>query len=109
MEEACAVGHLTATDFADYLVQKQNMPFREAYYLTKDIVAYADSLNKDISELTINEIRASTKALKNIDKEIVKVLDLRVSMNARESFGGTSSKRTSEQVEFFLSWLDSAL
>ena len=107
MEEACAVGHLTATDFADYLVQKQNMPFREAYYLTKDVVAYADSLNKDISELNIDEIRASTKALESIDEEIVEVLDLRASMNARESFGGTSSKRTSEQVEFFLSWLDS--
>jgi len=107
MEEACAVGHLSATDLADYLVQKQDMPFREAYYLTKDVVAFADSLNKDISQLTIDEVRNSCEALKDIDKEIIEVLDLRNSMNARTSFGGTSSKRTVEQVEYFLEWLDS--
>ena len=52
MESACKVGHLSATDLADYLVQKQNIPFRTAYYITKDVVAQANKLNKDMSELT---------------------------------------------------------
>ena len=106
MENACKIGHLSATDLADYLVEKQNMPFRTAYYITKDVVAKANSLNKDISELTIDEIRTSNEEIKNIDEEIVMYLDLRASMNARTSFGGTSTKCTNEQIEIFEKWLN---
>jgi argininosuccinate lyase len=106
MEHACKIGHLSATDLADYLVQKQNMPFREAYYLTKDAVAKANSLNKDISELSIEELRSSNEKIKNIDEEVLNYLDLRASMNARNSYGGTSTKQTSLQIDNFKKWLD---
>ncbi len=107
MEAACKIGHLSATDLADFLVQKQNMPFRTAYYITKDVVAKANSLNKDLSELTIDEIRQANVELKNIDKEIVMYLDLRNSMNARSSFGGTSTVQTLAQIDSFKDWLHS--
>ena len=105
MQNACKIGHLSATDFADYLVQKQNMPFRTAYYLTKDVVAKANSLNKDISELNIDEIRASNEELKDINEEILMFLDLRNSMNARVSLGGTATSQTISQIEVFKEWL----
>jgi len=105
MEKACKVGHLSATDLADYLVQKANLPFRKAYYITKDVVATANKLNKDMSELTIEEIRSSNEEIKNIDNEILNYLDLRNSMNARTSFGGTSTQRTKEQISYFKDWL----
>ncbi len=106
MQNACKIGHLTATDLADYLVQKQNMPFRTAYYITKDVVALANSLNKDISELSIDEIRKANDELKNINEDIVLYLDLKNSMNARNSFGGTSTKQTESQIEYFKKWLE---
>ncbi|WP_419675967.1 argininosuccinate lyase [Aliarcobacter butzleri] len=106
MQNACKIGHLTATDLADYLVQKQNMPFRTAYYITKDVVALANSLNKDISELSIDEIRKANDELKNINEDIVLYLDLKNSMNARDSFGGTSTKQTESQIEYFKKWLE---
>ncbi|KLD96932.1 argininosuccinate lyase [Aliarcobacter butzleri] len=106
MQNACKIGHLTATDLADYLVQKQNMPFRTAYYITKDVVALANSLNKDISELSINEIRSANDELKNINEDIILYLDLKNSMNARNSFGGTSTKQTESQIEYFKKWLE---
>lgn len=106
MENACKIGHLSATDLADYLVQKQAMPFRTAYYITKDVVAMANSLNKDVSELTIDEIRASNEEIKEINEEIVMYLDLRASMNARTSFGGTSTKTTEDQIKIFEEWLN---
>ncbi len=106
MENACKIGHLSATDLADYLVQKQNMPFRTAYYITKDVVACANSLNKDISELTIEEIRSSNDVIRDIDDEIIMYLDLRNSMNARKSFGGTSTLQTVEQIKVFEEWLE---
>jgi len=106
MENACKIGHLTATDLADFLVQKQNMPFRTAYYITKDVVTKANSLNKDISELTIDDIRSSSEELKDVSDELVMYLDLRNSMNARNSFGGTSTLQTVEQIKVFEEWLN---
>lgn len=106
MQNACKIGHLTATDLADYLVQKQNMPFRTAYYITKDVVALANSLNKDISELSIDEIRKANDELKNINEDIILYLDLKNSMNARNSLGGTSTKQTESQIEYFKKWLE---
>jgi len=105
MEQACKIGHLSATDLADYLVQKANMPFRTAYYITKDVVAMADKLNKDMSELTIEELRAANDEINDISKNIISYLDLRNSMNARTSFGGTSTKQTLEQIKVFEDWL----
>jgi len=104
MLKACKIGHLTATDLADYLVLKEKLPFRTAYYITKDVVALANSLNKDISELDIKEIR-TIKELKNIDEEIVTYLDLRNSMNSRNSYGGTSTKETENQIKLIKEWL----
>jgi len=105
MEDACKVGHLSATDLADYLVQKQNIPFRTAYYITKDVVDVANNLRKDMSELTIEEIRGANNEIKNIEEEILSYLNLRNSMNARTSFGGTSTARTKEQIAYFQDWL----
>jgi len=105
METACKVGHLSATDLADYLVKKADIPFRTAYYITKDVVAAANKLHKDMSELTLDEIKSANEEIKNIDKEILSYLNLRNSMNARTSFGGTSTQRTKEQIEYFKNWL----
>ncbi len=106
MEDACKIGHLSATDLADYLVQKVNMPFRTAYYITKDVVAMSNSLNKDMSELTHDEIKKSSKELENISEDIVDYLNLRNSMNARTSFGGTSTEQTLNQIDIFKDWLN---
>jgi argininosuccinate lyase len=106
MENACKIGHLSATDLADYLVQKANMPFRTAYYITKDVVAMANSLNKDMSELTHDEIKKASTELNNISEDIIQYLNLRNSMNARTSFGGTSTKQTEEQIDIFNQWLN---
>ncbi len=106
MQNACKVGHLSATDLADYLVQKQKLPFRTAYYITKEVVAFANTVNKDVSELNIEEIRNSSKELKNIDEEIIKYLDLRHSMNSRNSYGGTSQEQTKTQIKHLEKWLE---
>jgi argininosuccinate lyase len=105
MEKACKIGHLTATDLADYLVQKQNIPFRTAYYITKEVVAHANKVKKDVSELTIDELRLSCLELAEVSEEIISYLSLRNSMNARTSFGGTSTKETNYQINLFKEWL----
>ncbi|WP_305862823.1 argininosuccinate lyase [Helicobacter cholecystus] len=102
MEKMAKIGHLTATDLADFLVQKCSIPFREAHHITGKVVAYAESRGVDISELEESEIREVDSRIK---EGVKSVLDLRASMNARNSFGGTSTKQTQYQIDALHAWL----
>jgi len=104
MLQATKTGHLSATDLADYLTTKCGYAFRDAYKLTGEIVGYADDKGKDVSELSLKELQ---KFDKNIKNDIIEVLQLKNSMNARNSQGGTSVKQTKKQIEYFKKWLDS--
>ncbi|NPA50807.1 MAG: argininosuccinate lyase [Epsilonproteobacteria bacterium] len=104
MAQACKKGHLSATDLADYLVREYNMPFRDAYHLVGDIVNRAEELNKDISELSFKELKSLYPKFK---EDVVEVLNIENSMNARDSFGGTSVKRTKEQLNILKDWVES--
>ncbi len=103
MLNATKVGHLSATDLADYLTKKLGYPFRDAYKLTGEIVAYADENGKDVSELGLEELK---KFDENIKEDILDTLKLENSMNARDSQGGTSEKSTKKQIDYFKKWLD---
>jgi argininosuccinate lyase len=104
MEQACKVGHLSATDLADYLVEKCGMAFRDAYKITGAIVVEAEKIGVDLSELPFEVIKAYAPCV----KEDIKVyLDLRHSMNARTSQGGTATEATQKQIEYFQKWLES--
>ena len=105
MKKATKIGHLTATDLADYLVKYQNIPFREAYYITKDVVKIADKKGCDISELGLEDISQSNPKLANIDKSILKALNLANSLNSRNSYGGTSTKQTKDEIKRLKKWL----
>ena len=102
MGDACMIGHLSATDLADYLVKSVGIPFRDAYHITGDVVNLAESKKKDISELTLEDLQSVDS---RIDKGVVSLLDNRASMNARQSEGGTSSIRTQEQINTLGQWL----
>ena len=102
MAKACMVGHLSATDLADYLVKKAGIPFRDAYHITGDTVNLAEKRGLDISELSLEDLQSIDS---RISADVVELLDNRASMNARESEGGTSSIRTKEQIEKLTAWL----
>ena len=57
MEAACMIGHLTATDLADYLVREQGLPFRDAYHIVGNVVNLAEEKGLDISHLSLNDLR----------------------------------------------------
>ncbi len=102
MERACNRGHLSATDLADYLVKSGGLPFRDAYHIVGNVVNYAEELGKDISELTPQELKSVDE---RIDEGACTVLNNRKSMDARDSEGGTSTKRTLEQIDTMKLWL----
>lgn len=102
MLKACKIGHLSATDLADYLVSKCNIPFRQAHHITGRAVLVAEKKGCDLSELSYEELKEVDSRIK---PEVSELLTLSSSMNARNSQGGTSSKRTKEQLDFVKNWL----
>lgn len=103
MESACQVGHLSATDLADYLASECGIPFRDAYKITGSIVVQAEKLGIDLSEMSLEELKVADS---RIGEDVLEYLNLRNSMNARNSQGGTSSKSTKVQIAYFKEWLE---
>lgn len=54
MRRAAAKGFINATDCADYLTSR-GVPFRDAYRVTGDIVAYCTEKNKTLETLSLEE------------------------------------------------------
>ncbi|MEA3491828.1 MAG: argininosuccinate lyase [Campylobacterota bacterium] len=106
MEAACMIGHLSATDLADYLVKEAGLPFRDAYHITGNAVNLAEEKGVDISELSLADLQSVDD---RIGEGVEGLLDNRSSMNARESEGGTASLRTVEQIDTLKVWLKNTM
>ena len=87
MIELANTGYLTATDLADYLVKNYSMPFRKAYKVTANIVNFAEKKKKNLDQLTLAELKKIEPKLSN---DVLKVFDLKNSVNSKKSYGGTS-------------------
>ena len=103
MEKASKIGHLSATDLADYLVQKCNIPFREAHFITGKAVAKSEELKIDLSDIELSYLQAIDG---RISEDVLQFLSITNSMNARTSEGGTATLRTKEQLEYFKKFLE---
>ncbi|MGZ8548708.1 MAG: argininosuccinate lyase [Sulfuricurvum sp.] len=102
MASACKLGHLSATDLADYLVEHCGVPFREAHFITGKAVARAEALKIDLSEIQYPELHAIDNRIK---EDVIRYLSIEHSMNARTSQGGTAEVRTLEQIVYFDNYL----
>ena len=88
-------GHITATDFADYLVKNNNYSFRKAYKASTELVNYCDKKNKKLSQLSINEIRKIEPGVKS---DVLDVFNLEKSVNSKKSYGGTSFENIKKMI-----------
>ncbi len=87
MLELANDGYITATDLADYFVKNHSLSFRKAYEKTASIVNFAEKKKKKLNELSLEELRKFEPKLTN---DVLKVFDLRNSVNSKKSYGGTS-------------------
>lgn len=98
MHAAASSGFSTATDLADWLVRKLNMPFREAHHVTGAIVKKAENQGVDLAELSLADMQAICP---EITDEVFDVLTVENSVASRTSFGGTSPQLVKEQVQYW--------
>ena len=87
MLELANKGFVTSTDLADYLVKHHDKSFRKAYEISAKIVNYAEKKKIRLNELNLKELQ---KIEPELTKNVLKIFNLKNSVNSKRSFGGTS-------------------
>ncbi len=95
MKQDCFQGQITATDLADYLVEK-NMPFRQAHEVVGKIVALAESKDLQIFELDFSELRKFSKL---IQEDVKDYLDPQKTILSRKQTGGTAPSQVKKEIK----------
>ena len=95
MKQDCLQGQITATDLADYLVEK-NMPFRQAHEVVGKIVSLAESKNLQIFELDFSELRKFSKL---IQEDVKDYLDPQKTILSRKQMGGTAPSQVKKEIK----------
>lgn len=94
MRQATLRGYATATDLADYLVRK-GVAFRDAHEVVGLAVAHGIKHEKDLSELSLQELQSFSKA---ITGDVFDVLTLEGSVAARDHLGGTAPSQVKAAI-----------
>ena len=107
LKEAAIKSHSLATEVADYLVRK-NIAFADAHEISGNCVKLAETLNKEVHELSINEFKSINSIF---DKDILNYLNPTQSLKSRNNFMGTAPdnveiqvKRIQQQMAVFTTW-----
>ncbi len=95
MLTAAKRGFSTATDLADYLV-RQGKAFRDAHEIVGKSVAYGIEQNKDLSEMSLQELQQFSSDIK---QDVFDVLTLEGSVAARDHIGGTAPNQVRAAIK----------
>jgi len=101
MREALCGDFSTATDLADYLVQK-GLPFREAHHLVGQLVLRLDEQSKGLEEVTLDDLQAVSSAF---EADALALVAPEQSVERRRELAGTaraSVRRQLRQAELAL-------
>ncbi len=92
---AAQQGYATATDLADYLVQKK-VPFRDAHEVVGETVKYAIEQKKKLDELELYELQ---KFSPSISDDVFEILSVEGSVASKNTYGGTSPTQVAAQIK----------
>jgi argininosuccinate lyase len=96
MLRALNFGFPNATDLADYLVKKLDIPFRDAHRITGTIVKMAEEKGLALEDVDLLDMR---KVCEKIENDVFDHIKIEISLNSRKSFGGTSPCMVEKAVE----------
>jgi len=101
MEAAANEGFTTATDLADYMVEK-GVPFREAHEITGKLVALCLEKKCGLGDLDISIMREKCRV---IDEDVFNILKVGSSVERRNIPGGTAGNQVKRAMEEAHDWL----
>ena len=90
-------GFSTATDVAEYLVEK-GVPFRQAHEIVGKIVAYCLKNKKELENLTLKDYQ---KFYKGFTDDIQENIKLENAVNSRKHNGGTATTAVMQRIKEF--------
>ena len=102
MLAAAQKGFINATDLADYLTKK-GLPFRTAYKISGQAVAYCIKEGKVLDSLTLEEYRGLCP---EVDEGVYEAIDLYTCVTKRISAGGTGPDSVKAQLAFVKEFLE---
>jgi argininosuccinate lyase len=94
MAAAAPEGFALATDIAEWLV-RQGLPFRDAHEVAGSCVRFCEARGLELADLTPDQLLEISP---HLSREVMGVLTVRGSMEARSAFGGTAPVRVAEQL-----------
>jgi len=95
LENTARRGFLTATELANYLVDK-GVPFRQAHEIVGKIIVYCLDSNMQLDYLSAKEFR---KFSDKFDVDITRVVSADHSVKAKDVKGGTAPGRVKEAIK----------
>ena len=95
MKSDCFTGQITATDLADYLVEK-GIAFRKAHEIVGKIVAHAEKKKVQIFELEISDLKKFSKI---INEDVANYLDPQKTILSRKQVGGTAPSQVKKEIK----------
>lgn len=101
MYKAAQGGFINATDLADYLAKK-GLPFRTAYKIVGQLVAFCIANDKVLDTVTLEEYKQFSDVFEN---DLYEEISLETCVNKRVSAGGTGPESVEKQIEFIKSLL----
>ena len=102
LRRAASKGFINATDCADYLV-KNGRPFRDAYKITGQIIAYCIDNDKTLETLTLDEYKSFCPTFA---EGVYGAVDLMNCVNGRCVTGGPAAKAVRKQLDICLDFLN---
>ena len=95
LKKAAEEGFLVATDLADYLVGK-GITFREAHEIVGKMVLFAMEQEKELRELTLDEMNHFTRQIK---QDVYEWLEPASSLDRRNMPGGTGPEVVKKSID----------
>ncbi len=90
-------GFATATDLADFLVSKKNIPFREAHEYVGKLVSACIEKKLTLPEISLQDRKEISEHFAT--DEYMDAISLEKSADKKNVFGGTSFERQNEQIK----------
>ena len=101
MLRAAQKGFINATDLADYLTKK-GVPFRSAYKIVGQIVAYCIEKDTVLENLSMEEYRNFHELF---EQDVYDAIGLRRCVESRISAGGTNQASIETQIQYIENYL----
>ena len=102
MLAAAGKGFINATDLADYLVKK-GKPFRTAYKIVGEIVAFCISNGLILETLSIDKYKEFDDSF---SEDLYNEISLKTCVEKRISAGGTGEKSIDRQIDYITEFLN---